>query len=174
MDASAWKRRWNFLGLACISKPLFVLLVQLFHPPLVFLQSPCKAKILKKGITKKAHDKMVSYCTCVWPSTSFDNKTDGRRADVAAARVRTWLPSCNCCSCLFRDASLSWYILEQIIQMFISIHSAVCGHSKLYSSKDSFLFLNAESCFLHLLLFDFHIVILIMFGEVCFTGIFCV
>lgn len=26
----------------------------------------------------------------------------------------------------------------------------------------------------HLLLFDFHVVILVVFGKVCFTGIFCV
>lgn len=27
-------------------------------------------------------------------------------------RTQRWLPSCNCCNCLFREASLSWYILQ--------------------------------------------------------------
>ena len=28
-----------------------------------------------------------------------------------AKKTTQKLPSCNCCNCLFREASLSWYIL---------------------------------------------------------------
>lgn len=63
------KAQTEFFWLACISKPLFVLLVQLFHPPLVFLQGPCKErkkekkkdKRGKKELLKKIHLQVTSF-----------------------------------------------------------------------------------------------------------------
>lgn len=132
MDAVfSGKARAEFYRLARISESLFVLLVQLFHPPLVFLQRSCteKKQMLKKGnpsATTSFHIKAVlgfkkkktkNLAAPNRPAPRSDDKSD--LGGLVLLRVEAQqvggerLPSCSCCSCRFRDASLSWYILPR-------------------------------------------------------------
>lgn len=169
---SAWMRQYESAGGVFLGLPAFrSLSLYCWSSFFILLWYSCrvpvqhkKKEFLKKKKSMHTWQFLFKLHLClvtikIWQQNRLQNSYS------AILLQHVWeqrLPSCNCCSCLFRDASLSWYILEQIMQKFISIHSAARVHSKLYSSKDSDLLLqvgNVESCFSHLLLF-----ILIMFS----------
>lgn len=90
-------------------------------------------------------------------------------------------PSCNCCNCLFRDANLSWYILQQNQAHNYSKPLPLSGRQAvtrtIIFTKGTPTTIDNSTVSLmtkYSLLFDFHIVILVMLCQVCFAGIFCI
>lgn len=129
--SSPWMHRYESAGRNFLGIPAFrSLSLYCWSSFFILLWYSCRVPAKQKVITSKRQsicDNIFSYKSCIWikkqntaapkwPTPRPDDETDlGGLLLLQVEAQQVWhnqLPSCSCCSCRFRDASLSWYILQ--------------------------------------------------------------